>query len=227
MRLTGVLAACFLAATSRAAVTVTLTQVTEAAVVGYPLQFLIDIRNTGASEVNIHNLGVGVSPNTRGTVTFGNTSQNFSGTLAAGGTRQLEAALTATAPGPLMITIDVLYDALSATGKLSATVVDAAAVGTPPAGRMEIRHNVVRTRRQTGESTVPALVVLHGAAGGTVHLTVIGVSGHPLGDTGTVILDGQGQGTYLWKSWYDTGVYWIVATGAVNDRKPLLVLTYK
>lgn len=134
------------------------------------------------------------------------------------------------------------------TGTKSVTVT----VGSPsaaygkavPRGKMEIRRAIIR--RTGGDIEVgrpsAAFIVVHGEPGGGVEFVVSTLSGRGLGRIRPMLvyqgntdsrltLDGNGMGAVSFDGelenggYLEPGVYWIVASGAVNDRKPILFLS--
>jgi hypothetical protein len=99
--------------------------------------------------------------------------------------------------------------------------------GGPKAGTLQVRNNVINTRVGT-----IAYLVLHGTTpGGTVRLTVYDVAGRPVQTLLPTTLDGSGYACVQFEAktrgWpLLGGVYWVVATGAVEDKKPVMVVTW-
>jgi hypothetical protein len=238
-----------LAGAARAAVTVTVVPYFATMIVGYPCAFRVTLHNSGATDAPISGGGgwsASVSPTELGSAST--SSGTLPGQVPAGGDVTLEAIFYPIAAGYVTITVSVPG---MPTGTLSGTIwsADSPVVRQHAgSGGMEIRHNIIHVKYGNGvESTgytSPALVLLHGPPGGKVQLAIAGPTGHPLGDINrtfyvigldsgsTVTLNDQGNGlcniagsangTSL-----GTGMFWVMASGAVVARKPLMVVSYK
>lgn len=93
----------------------------------------------------------------------------------------------------------------------------------PSQPAIRVLNNVLRPGRT-------ATIVLHGSGPGTADLVVHDAAGAPLGraGTGAVVLDGNGYGSVRFDGTVgnrrlSTGAYWIVASGGVSGRAPVLV----
>lgn len=106
---------------------------------------------------------------------------------------------------------------------------DAHTANGPKTGYIEVRNNIIRIEHRT-----TALVLVHGPAGGTCDITIYGSSGVALRRLGTVVLDAGGLGSIQFTADSDSfnssnirsGLVWVVASGAVRDRKPVMLLDY-
>jgi sugar lactone lactonase YvrE len=98
----------------------------------------------------------------------------------------------------------------------------------PSAGRIQVRNNVFRV-------SVPGefaeIVINSGGKSGDVDLFLYSRAGVPLGriGTGPVVLGAAGTGSAIFDGRFDwktlsTGRYWIRATGAVDDQKPIFII---
>jgi N-acetylneuraminic acid mutarotase len=100
-------------------------------------------------------------------------------------------------------------------------------VRPPKTGCLQVRNNII----YTASGTIAYVVARGAPAGGTVRLTLYDVAGRPVADLGQVALDGSGVGYAQFDAWVNYrpllgGLYWVVATGAVQDKKPVMVVTY-
>src|SRR5207247_1717283 len=96
------------------------------------------------------------------------------------------------------------------------------------AGHVRIVHNVLKA----GTDERAIINLAGGTPGGTASLSLFSTSGHCLGLIKSVVLDGNGGGLAVMPAAQiardgapslKTGVYWVVATGAVKDRQPLMI----
>ncbi|MEK7475423.1 MAG: kelch repeat-containing protein [Candidatus Coatesbacteria bacterium] len=97
----------------------------------------------------------------------------------------------------------------------------------PKTGSLQVRNNVI----YTGSGTIAYVVARGAPSGGTVRLTLYDVAGRPVADLGAVTLDASGFGYAQFDAWVGfrpllAGMYWVVATGAVQDKKQVMVVTY-
>ncbi len=237
---------------ARAAVTVTVTPDQGTLVEGYPCAFTVTIHNGGAADVAISSGGmwtVSTSPSTRGSASAN--SAPLPDRVPAGGDVVTGGIFYPTSSGGVTITATINAIAGAPAGSFSRTVLSTnEAAAAHPAGPhgMTIRHNIVRLKYGTGGTSAgfvsPALVLLHGAPGGKVRLDIAGPTGRPLGeinrtffvigqDSGsTVTLNDQGNGSCTVEGSANgvqlgTGMFWVMASGAVTARAPLLVISAK
>jgi len=128
------------------------------------------------------------------------------------------------------------YQASVEVGMFSAVSADAGSTGSagfndalksklPADGKIQVRNNVIKI----AQSTIAYIVIKGSKAGEKVDLVLYNQAGIPLTGIGqTVVLDATGWGYASFDGRIagrplKTGVYWIVASGGVNDRQPVLV----
>jgi len=224
------------------ALTVTAELEQPVAVLNYPCYLRVTVKNPNASDVTVTSTSVNLGPGLAGNVTapwdqgFGGGVQTL--IVPAGGQAVTTAIFVPTATGAGNLTVTV-GSGTSAAVHVTVNPIAAAA------GAMEIRHNIVLTTRSNGGVTFnqPALIVLHGSPGGLVHIEIRAPSGEDRGSVQSftsssgatqvvpVPLDAAGNGSFMWDgqagTTLDTGVWWVIASGAVNARKPVLILDHK
>lgn len=211
-------------------------------VVGQIVTITYTISNTGTASESVPfpmngptNVGL-PSAAPGGAFTFQNWSGGSGGdgsftspvTIAAGGSYTVKWFARPNVPGT--VTLSFSGTGAGASRMVSVLTVGQAHATGPGPGGIEIRNNILRLEHRT-----TALILVHGPAGGTVTLTMFGPSGVGLIDMATLTLDGNGQASFA----YDghgyggstgkimaSGLYWIVASGDVKDRKPLMILSY-
>lgn len=123
-------------------------------------------------------------------------------------------------------------------GSFALTYVRAGRVTRPTgAGRIRIIHNVVRA----GLGEYATIKLAGGDPGGLVNLVLYTAAGIRMRDLPAVTLDGGGAGVAAFspRSFsvssggasesvstdpFKTGVYWVVASGAIRDRAPVMVV---
>jgi len=116
----------------------------------------------------------------------------------------------------------------SAVWACAAATTPPATSGPPaPSGRTEVRNNVIRTA--LGQT---ARINVHGgAANAAVTFVVYNQAGIPLGTIGAgAVTDGQGDAVVAFDgkargAVLKSGVYWIVVSGAVTARLPVMIVT--
>jgi hypothetical protein len=235
---------------ARGAVTVTPEVAVPYVAVGMYFGVDVTLRNTGAAAVSLNLPGTnnldavhleqvsqGMLGGSAGTVD-----------LAPGAEVTVRFRFLALRAGSTSITF-VVSQAGGATqlgsGAVSFTIQNVSEVAgarAPAQGRMQIRGNIIRVSNDRRSTDQSAYIVLRGDPGGLVNLTVWGAGRTALGKitTGTMngiipgnnddsfTLDAGGWAGIGWDGTVggkplDSGSYWIVATGAVRDRKPFLI----
>ena len=163
--------------------------------------------------------------------------------------RSLYLALRAGATGMTFVVWQSGAPVQLGSGTVSFTVKNAsdlAGAAAPAQGRMQIRGNIIRVSNDGRSTDRAAYIVLHGDPGGQVRLRVWGAGRTSLGklvsdaasypisgsNGDTFTLDGNGWAGIGWNGQVggkplDSGSYWIVATGAVVDRKPFLIARHQ
>ena len=209
----------------------------------------LTVNNTGTSDLvfgeNTLANGVTASPNTGidlGIFWFNNLDGM---TVAPGQSHTFTASGRTERPGTWTISCslqcrDSVAGVQTVSGNVSVTVMSAAeaeALHPVRPGSIEIRGNILRIGNTSGYQR--ALVVVRGPRGESVQLSIRGPSGSKLGGlriesavadgSGWLQIGSDGVATVaisgaLGQGELKTGVYWVVATGAVTDRKPILIL---
>lgn len=223
-----------------ASLTVTAELEHPVAVVGYPCFLKVTVKNPNASDVTVTASSIAVGSGLAGTVSapfsdgFGSGNVNL--IVPAGGEAVGTGIFVPSAAGSGTLTVSVG----SGSTPIQVSVGPVAAATES----MEIRHNIILTT-SSGSSinfNSPALIVLHGTPGGMVGLQLRAPSGEDRGSVQSytspsgvtqgspVHLDASGNGSYMWDghagTTLDSGVWWVIATGAVNARKPVLILDH-
>lgn len=247
-RLTAVLFS-VLAAVPAAAVTLGMTaELTEPTVAaGYPCYIRVTVTNPGGADAHVSNNPMTLSGSLQGDTTGAFNSYNGpGGTIPAGSSVVTIATFVPSGNGSGSVTIGVNTDVGSGSVAIPVTVGGVAGFGAMGKGTMTIRHNILLMNQTVAGGFAfdkPALILLRGEPGGLVNLEVRAASGEDRGGVkpftpGTLTaqltpihLDAGGYGSYMWdghaNTTLDTGVWWIVASGAVNARKPVLIVEHK
>ena len=176
--------------------------------------------SAGATLVSLES---GPMPATVGSLAAG-ASQDFVWTfhIKASGSVTFTASVTGTDTAPPNPTIAAAVTASVVMTRLADT-------DLPPAGTFHIRNNILRIG-----AGVPARIVLHAAGGGgTVDLALYTRAGAYLDriGTGPVTLDAAGLAVIPFAGALSgsgktlaTGMYWVLATGALTDKQRLVVV---
>jgi sugar lactone lactonase YvrE len=123
---------------------------------------------------------------------------------------------------------DVSLAVRGATASRTVEIMDLKAVlhsKLPLLGQIQVRNNIIRIIR--GQ---PAYIVIHGEPGKKVEAAIYSKSGQPLASLGggNIVLDASGVANLEFDGRISgkplaTGSYWVVVSGAVNDRKPVII----
>ena len=248
-----VLAFGVLAAQAVSGAVVTATAVVAAPYVAVGMYFGVDVtvHNGDATAVSVGGLNTGTLDFTRveavSSAYLGGSGAG-SITLAPGADVTARWRFLAKRPGWVSIPFTVYKGDMSGntlcSTALSVTILQASAAAgatAPGKGRMQIRGNIIRVSSDGRPADRSAYILLQGEPGGAVYLQVWGAGRTPLGrvmpssqmqmtsDNDEVLLDGNGFAGFGWDGQVagkplDAGSYWIVATGAVKDRKPFLLV---
>ena len=235
---------------------ITVTPVVADPYVAVGMYFAVDVtlRNTGAAAVGINLPGTNNLDQTRiqqfSQENLGGSTGTYE--LAAGAEVTVRFRFLALRTGPASITF-IVSQAGGATqlgsGAVSFTVKEASEVvgaTAPVKGKMQIRGNIIRMSNDGRSTNRQAYIILHGEPGGGVRLWVWGAGRTALGKISFGVTNNQISGSngdgftleangYLGVGWdgtvggkpLDSGSYWIVATGAVQDRKPFLIVRHQ